>query len=96
MDIKENIKNMTIHQSATIREAMRAIDRGMLGLTLICDEQDGSFMGLVTDGDLRRALLNGKGLEAPIAGVDRKSPITASISIQPDELAPGNKGARPT
>ncbi len=86
MDIQEQIKSMTISISATIREAMRAIDRGMLGLALLVAEPDARFIGLVTDGDLRRALLSGFGLEAPVREVDRKMPVTASIGINAEEL----------
>ena len=87
MNIHDQISSMTIFTTATIREAMRAIDRGMLGIAFLSDEIDGSFKGLVTDGDLRRALLSGFGLEAPVSEVDRKTPVTASIGINPDELA---------
>jgi perosamine synthetase len=86
MDIQDQINSMTISTSATIREAMRAIDRGMLGLALVVDATGATFVGLVTDGDLRRALLSGFGLEAPVSEVDRKQPLTASTGINTDEL----------
>lgn len=87
MNIQEQITSMTIPTSATVREAMRAIDRGMLGLALLVDDRDQRFTGLVTDGDLRRALLNGIGLEASVREVNRKTPITTSIGINLDTLS---------
>lgn len=87
MDITERIQHMTISQQATIRDAMRAIDLGVMGMAIISDPHDGRFLGLVTDGDLRRALLRGLGLEAPVADVPRSSPITAAVDAKPEALA---------
>ena len=58
-------KPMTIRKDATIRDAMACIDRNSNGLALVVD-QDGRFLNTITDGDLRRAILNGLRLESPI------------------------------
>ena len=42
--------------AASIREAMRVIDTGAVGIALICDDDD-RLLGTVSDGDIRRALL---------------------------------------
>lgn len=86
MEIVERIQAMTVPATATIRDAMRAINRGALGLALLSN-LDGRFCGLVTDGDLRRALMNGYGLETPVADVPRPQPITASVGTSAEELA---------
>jgi perosamine synthetase len=87
VEISELIQNMTITNQATIRDAMRAIDRGALGMAILTDPSNSRFFGLVTDGDLRRALLQGKGLEAPVSEVPRATPVTAAVGGKPEELA---------
>jgi dTDP-glucose pyrophosphorylase len=44
---------------------MVAIDRGRIGIALVV-AGGGRLLGIVTDGDLRRAMLAGKSLDAPI------------------------------
>ncbi|EWT07550.1 nucleotidyl transferase [Intrasporangium chromatireducens Q5-1] len=51
-------------RAASIRDALIVIDRSATSVCLLVDEEDRLF-GLVTDGDLRRALLRGVGLDAP-------------------------------
>jgi perosamine synthetase len=87
MTMEERIERMSIPINATIRDAMRAIDRGVIGLALLVHPEDRSFEGLVTDGDLRRALLNGMGLEAPVNEVPRPDPKVASITDTSEDIA---------
>lgn len=47
-----------ISETATVREAMAAVDRGAASIALAVDAA-GRLAGVVTDGDLRRALLGG-------------------------------------
>jgi dTDP-glucose pyrophosphorylase len=49
---------------ASLREVMQALDRGALEIALSVDET-GHVVGLMTDGDVRRALLGGATLESP-------------------------------
>ena len=86
MDTTERIRAMTIAENATIRATMRAIEAGALGLALIADET-GRFRGVVTDGDLRRALLAGLGLEAPLGSVERPPSRALPLSTPPEEIA---------
>jgi len=52
-------------ETGTIRDAMRALDTGADQIALAVDG-DGRLVGVVTDGDLRRALLAGLTLDAPV------------------------------
>lgn len=51
--------------SATLRDALRAIDQGSLQVALAC-EPTGALLGLLTDGNIRRALLAGATLDSPV------------------------------
>ncbi|MFC1535511.1 hypothetical protein ACFL7M_19370, partial [Thermodesulfobacteriota bacterium] len=72
---------------STIRQAMHAIGQGGLGLSLLIDPETKLFKGLVTDGDIRRALLNGYGLESPVATVARPESKVAYCGMSLDQVA---------
>ena len=85
--MKERIEAMSLSPRCTIREAMRAIDRGGVRLALLVEPDTKRFVGLVTDGDIRRALLNGHGLESPVSSVPRPEPKTAHVGMAADQVA---------
>lgn len=85
--MKERIGAMSLPAAGTIREAMQAINRGRLGVALLIEPETNRFAGLVTDGDLRRALLGGLGLESPLSEVSRPTPKTARVGTSPEEAA---------
>jgi perosamine synthetase len=85
VSFESRIAESTVQATSTIREAMRAIDRSGLGLALLADG-DGRFAGLVTDGDIRRALLGGLGLDSGVADVPRPEPKTARVSTPLAEI----------
>jgi dTDP-glucose pyrophosphorylase len=64
---------MCVAPAASIRDALTAIDDGAAGICLVVDA-DGGLVGVVTDGDIRRALLRGAGLESPIDPLVTTSP----------------------
>lgn len=59
-------------ESGTIRDAMRALDRGA-GRIALAVATGGTLTGVVTDGDIRRALLGGSGLDDPIGPIVTRS-----------------------
>lgn len=81
------INSISISVDSTIRQAMQAIDRGAMGLALLIEPATERFVGLVTDGDIRRALLNGHGLESPVTTVPRPEPKTARVGMSADKIA---------
>jgi dTDP-glucose pyrophosphorylase len=54
-----------VPRTATVRDGLSAIDRGAGGIVLAVDP-DGRLAGVATDGDLRRAILRGHGLDDSI------------------------------
>ncbi|OCW56984.1 hypothetical protein AWJ14_07465 [Hoeflea olei] len=59
-----------------MRAAIEAIDTSGLKIAIITDE-DRRLLGVVTDGDIRRTLLQGHGLETPIREFMNAKPRTA-------------------
>ncbi len=58
-----------------LRECLWEMTRGRLGLVLVLD--DGRPEGIVTDGDLRRALLSDRNaMERPISRFMTRQPVT--------------------
>lgn len=54
--------------SSTILETLRVIDRNTLGIAFVVDDR-GLLQSVVTDGDIRRALLRGGSLQRPITEI---------------------------
>lgn len=75
------ISNFFIKSSATIREAIEIIDKagGQIALVTELDR----LLGIVTDGDIRRAVLRDISLEAPVEHIMRRDfhflPSTATV-----------------
>lgn len=75
--------NPIIHYSRTAKEALFMMTDKGLGATSVVDD-DGKFIGLVTDGDIRRSLAKGSEfLEASVEELMTRSPQT----ITKDKLA---------
>ena len=71
-------RDITIGPDASVHQAWETIDRGTMQIALVID-RDCHLLGTVTDGDIRRAVLHGKGLEVPITEVMNASPVTGLL-----------------
>ena len=74
-----NIENIKLKPNATIKEALILIDKGSMQIALIVDEND-KLLGTLTDGDIRRGLIKGLGLNDSIKTIIFKTPTVAKIS----------------
>ena len=63
-------KNYIIKSTMKIEHALKAIDCNMLGL--VCIEKQKKIVGLVTDGDIRRALLSKHTINTSIVKIMNK------------------------
>ena len=77
-------RDTLIPPTATIHQAIKTIDNCSMQIALVVDA-DGRLLGTVTDGDVRRAILRGKDMDAPVDGVMRKEPHVARAT-DPKEL----------
>ncbi|MBI4308999.1 MAG: aminotransferase class I/II-fold pyridoxal phosphate-dependent enzyme [Candidatus Omnitrophica bacterium] len=77
---------MSISLGSTIRQAMEVISRGGIGTVFIVDTQSRRFLGLMTDGDIRRAILKGWSLETKIELLERPQAKTAAIGMNVAEI----------
>lgn len=74
-----------VTEEATIRDCLRAMDAGKLGIALVVDEER-VLRGIVTDSDVRRLVIDGVNLDAPVNGYINRHPVTARPDIPRDEL----------
>ena len=81
-----NIKKLSIKPTATLRQAMQAIGRGELGVVFIVDST-GSFVRILTDGDIRRALLRGHGLQSGIDVIEYQKPTVVSVDTPLEKIS---------
>ncbi|MFD1514273.1 NAD-dependent epimerase/dehydratase family protein [Halomarina rubra] len=68
-----------VDRSTTLEEAMLAIDQSGLGLVVVVDD-DRRLVGTATDGDIRRGILDGVSLDAPIEDVMNEDPVVVRES----------------
>ncbi len=73
------MKNYLIQENTTIQEALRIIDKGAMRIAIVLDE-DTRVIGTLSDGDIRRGLLNGLSLEDNIEHIYYKEPTLANIN----------------
>jgi len=84
---KIDLKSVTFSPSASIRDAVKALDAAGTGALALCDEQ-GKLVGMLSDGDLRRAILRQHSLDdaciaiACTKPVFAPSPSTAAYALQ--------------
>lgn len=74
-----------VNQDENIRTALAVIDRNAHGVAFAVDGE-GHFRGILTDGDIRRALLNGAGLETSVKAVMRVDCVTLPYDTPPQEI----------
>lgn len=73
----EKLAALTVVPSLTLREALLRMDQTARGILLVLRE-DGRLARTLTDGDLRRAILNHAGDASPVSALPEAAPITAS------------------
>ena len=76
--------SLVVSPAASIRETLEAITKNSHQAVIVA-EADGRLAGLVTDGDLRRAILRGVALDAPIPQAMNPRPTVAAATIDRGE-----------
>src|SRR3990172_7316827 len=80
-----NWKQSVVRGSTTIRDTIRMIDASAMQIALVVDNMS-RLIGTVTDGDVRRAILRGTNLEAPVESIMNPRPTTATINESRDGI----------
>jgi len=79
------LSKVTISPEKTLRDALELINSQALQVALVTDHNK-HLLGVITDGDIRRGLLNNLSLDALVTQVMNKNPRTASPSTSKKKL----------
>jgi len=78
-------KKILVSPVSNIQEVLKVIDSESLQLALVVDI-DNRLLGTVTDGDIRRALINGVHLSHPISKIMFTTPTVVNTSMSKSQL----------
>ena len=89
----KNIDKIKLHPTSSIKEAMKAIDEGAMKIAVVVDD-DFKLVGVLTDGDIRRALLNDFSLNDEIKDIIQKNPVVCFVNDSKDEILAKSLGKK--
>lgn len=90
--MRARLQQLLISFDSTLRDALAVIDGNGCGVAFAVDS-DGRLQGVLTDGDIRRALLHRLGLETPVKNVMRVDCVSLSHDAPPQDIL-ASLGAR--
>lgn len=76
----QELETVVVPPERTVSDAMIQMDRAGTGCLVVTDERL-YVLGLLTDGDVRRAIINGTSVSAPCGGIATLNPKAAPVSI---------------
>ena len=79
-DRAKRLSAVVVTPDISIEQALSRLDRAGTGILLVCSA-DGTMVGTLTDGDIRRAILKGTGLKEPCGSVANPSPLLARDGV---------------
>src|SRR5262249_54985267 len=74
---------VTLAPDATISEAIARLEQAGTGALLL--NENGKLFGILTDGDVRRAILRGLPLDRPCSAIASRQPVIALPDTSPAE-----------
>lgn len=81
----EQLKDLCVSQSATLQDALEAIQRGSKQIALVV-AGEGRLLGTVTDGDIRRAILAQTPFDASVAEIMQRSYQSGRFGMSAREI----------
>jgi len=78
-------KHLLLQETSSIKEALKIIDEGALQIALVIDENE-KLLGTLTDGDIRRGLLDGLKLESSIKTIIFKTPTVCKLDDTKEKI----------
>lgn len=81
---RQEVENRIILSSTNIGAALELINTNRGKLLIVIDTY-GKLRGTLTDGDIRRALLKGESLDAPVSSAMKRNPVTGRVDMDSNE-----------
>ena len=79
------VDSIKLKENSTIKEALEVIDKGSIMFAIVVDKDD-KLIGTLTDGDIRRGILSGKGIDDTIKDVYFKKPTVATTEDSKEDI----------
>lgn len=77
---KPRLDSVIISPRSSISQSVSALDRSGTGILLVCDKGR-KLIGVLTDGDIRRAVINNVSFEDPCISIASRDPVIARVGI---------------
>lgn len=71
--------------TATIQDAILNLDRVAIKIAMVVDEE-GHLEGTISDGDIRRGLLKGLGMESSLSEIVHRNPLVVPVGMPRDAV----------
>ncbi len=81
----QNWKDVVVSPETSLGAVIAKVDASGLQVALVVASDD-SLLGVLTDGNIRRAILAGKGLQVPVSAIMTVMPTTVGASTPRDEM----------
>lgn len=81
----KKIDKIKLSKDATIREAFVVIEDGAMKVALVVDE-DNRLVGTVTDGDIRRGMLDGMSIDDSIESIIFRTPTVCRVTDSKESI----------
>jgi len=79
------IDDIKLTPQSKIREALAIIDKGGIKIAVVMGNNN-KLLGTLSDGDIRRAILKGKGLDDSIGGIYFRSPRSVNANESKEDI----------
>jgi CBS domain-containing protein len=80
----KNLKELILGTDNTMQDAIKNLENSRMKIVLV--EKNKKFVGIVTDGDIRRGILQGFSQKTPIKKILNKKAIVCNSSYSQEEL----------
>ncbi len=84
---KDRLPAMTVDVSGVLYDGALAIANGELGIALVAEGANRRFVGLITDGDIRRAILIGADSRTPLENIVNRNARTVQQNTPGDVIS---------
>lgn len=80
-----DINKIKLSPNASIKQALNTIGKERVRLGIIVDKDD-KFLGVISDSNIRKALIDGKSVNDSIKNIYTKNALTIRANLSEDEL----------
>jgi dTDP-glucose pyrophosphorylase len=81
----KNFESIRLAINSTIKDALKILDAGAMHIALVLDDEN-KLIGTITDGDIRRGILNGLTLDDGIESIIFRTPTVCSVNDTKEDI----------